>query len=146
MGLLVPGDTISVITFKSVGSNILLQSLNVCYDMKLGQYLHIPPVAMICAMMYGCTLAAFVSVLTAWTMIFRLDFMIDLENGEWKATDFQTFVSQAAIWGAIAPIRFFEIYKTIMWCFLAGFCLPFIPWLLNKYVYPSNLWTLINCK
>ena len=49
---------------------------------------------------------------------------------QWLATNYQVFLSAAGIWGAIGPQRFFGIgspYQNIMWAFLIGLILPFIP-------------------
>ena len=52
-----------------------------------------------------------------------------------------------AIWGAIAPARFWgpeSIYSSFLWCFIIGFCIPFIPFFIHQYIYPSKYWILIN--
>ena len=101
---------------------------------------------MMSAVVWGTIMSSLCSTIVAWVIVHNLDFIRDLKTGDWQMVQFQTFFNQAAIWGAIAPLRFFHLYQNIMWCFLIVFCLPFIPWALNKYVYKSSLWTFINCK
>jgi hypothetical protein len=39
IGLLIPGETLAVIGFKSLGYNIVIQALNLVSDLKLGHYM-----------------------------------------------------------------------------------------------------------
>jgi hypothetical protein len=39
IGLLIPGQTLAVIGFKSLGYNIVIQALNLVSDLKLGHYM-----------------------------------------------------------------------------------------------------------
>lgn len=47
IGLMIPGQTLPVIAFKSLGYNILIQALALVADLKLGHYMHIAPIAMV---------------------------------------------------------------------------------------------------
>ena len=171
IGLLIPGDTIAVMAFKSLGTNNLIQAMTLLTDLKLGHYLHIPPIAMVGCQMYGTLVSSFVSTGATWLMITKFNDLIQPEGtGGWKATTYKTFFNAGdlftqilfsifdllnmnlflgAIWGAIAPARFWgigSIYSSYMYCFLIGFIIPIIPWLINKYVYKSRFWPLLSCK
>ena len=92
MGLLIPGDTIAVMAFKSLGTNNLIQAMTLLSDLKLGHYLKIPPVAMVAAQMWGTFMASLCSTATVWVIMTRFDGLIELEGeGNWKATDYKTF-------------------------------------------------------
>ncbi|KAI9324515.1 OPT oligopeptide transporter protein-domain-containing protein [Obelidium mucronatum] len=136
IGLMIPGQTVAVMAFKSWGTNSLVQALTLTQDLKLGQYLHIPPYAMVFAQFYGTFLNAIVSTAAAFYMMFNTNDL--LKKPEWRYN---------GIWGAIGPQRFFGIgslYEGLLWCFLIGAVAPLLPWLANKYIYKSKYWHYIN--
>ena len=49
IGLLIPGKTIAVMTFKSLGTNCVIQALDLLSDLKLGHYMKINPRHMVFA-------------------------------------------------------------------------------------------------
>ncbi len=95
--------------------------------------------------MYGTVIGAIVNngvSIWAETLLSNVLF----QNEDWKANSYRVFYSAGAIWGAIGPQRFFGIgspYETLLWFFLIGFGLPFLPWLGNKF-YKSEYWHYIN--
>ncbi|KAJ3015814.1 UNVERIFIED_CONTAM: hypothetical protein HDU68_012562 [Siphonaria sp. JEL0065] len=145
IGLMIPGQTVAVMAFKSWGTNSMVQALTLTSDLKLGQYLHIPPYAMVFAQFYGTLINAFVATAATFFMIFDTHDL--LKKPEWRYNGHQTFYSAGGIWGAIGPQRFFGIgslYEGLLWCFLIGAAAPFLPWLANKYVYKHKNWHLLN--
>ncbi|ORY47245.1 OPT superfamily oligopeptide transporter, partial [Rhizoclosmatium globosum] len=145
IGLMIPGQTIAVMAFKSWGTNNLIQALTLTQDLKLGQYLHIPPYAMVFAQFWGTFCNAIVATSASYYMMFNTGNL--LTKSDWRYNGYQTFYSAGGIWGAIGPQRFFGIgslYEGLLWCFLIGFLAPFGPWLLNKYVYKSRYWHMVN--
>ncbi|KAJ3076301.1 hypothetical protein HDU99_001369, partial [Rhizoclosmatium hyalinum] len=145
IGLMIPGQTVAVMAFKSWGTNSLAQALTLTQDLKLGQYLHIPPYAMVFAQFWGTLLNAFVSTIACYFMMFGSGDL--LEKDEWQYNGHQTFYSAGGIWGAIGPQRFFGIgslYEGLLWCFLIGAISPLFPWLANKYIVKSKYWHYIN--
>ncbi|KAJ3292419.1 hypothetical protein HDU79_001445 [Rhizoclosmatium sp. JEL0117] len=145
IGLMIPGQTVAVMAFKSWGTNNLIQALALSQDLKLGQYLHIPPFAMVFAQFWGTLINAIVSTAACWYMMFNSGEL--LKDPNWRYNGYQVFYSAGGIWGAIGPQRFFGIgslYQGLLWCFLVGAIAPAIPWLANKYVAKSSHWHLIN--
>ncbi|ORY45524.1 OPT superfamily oligopeptide transporter [Rhizoclosmatium globosum] len=145
IGLMIPGQTVAVMAFKSWGTNNLIQALALTADLKLGQYLHIPPYAMVFAQFWGTFMNAVVSTSASYFMMFQNKTL--LTRPEWAYNGYQTFYSAGGIWGAIGPQRFFGIgslYEGLLWCFLIGAVAPFFPWLANKYIYKSKYWHMIN--
>ncbi|KAJ3018338.1 UNVERIFIED_CONTAM: hypothetical protein HDU68_011215 [Siphonaria sp. JEL0065] len=145
IGLMIPGQTVAVMAFKSWGTNSLMQSLQLSQDLKLGQYLHIPPYAMVFCQFWGTFVNAFVSTAAAFFMMFGSNGLLDKEG--WTYINYQVFYAAGGIWGAIGPQRFFGIgslYQELMWCFLIGAICPFLPWLANKFVFKSKYWHLVN--
>ncbi|KAJ3126476.1 hypothetical protein HK100_010229 [Physocladia obscura] len=145
IGLMLPGQTVAVMAFKSWGTNNVIQALALVQDLKLGQYLHIPPYAMVFAQFWGTFLNALLATGAAWYMMFASGAL--LQDPNWQYAGFQVFYSAGGIWGAIGPQRFFGIgslYGSSLWCFLVGFLLPLVPWLGNKYIVQSKYWHWIN--
>lgn len=145
IGLLIPGKTVAVMAFKSLGTNTLHQSLVLLGDLKLGHYMKINPVHMVAAQLYGTVIGAIVNTSVS---ISAEDFLGSLlfKHPDWDATSYRVFYNAGAIWGAIGPQRFFgigSVYQDLMWFFLAGFLLPFVPWLGNK-LHPSRYWMYLN--
>ncbi|KAJ3409403.1 hypothetical protein HDV05_004461 [Chytridiales sp. JEL 0842] len=145
IGLLIPGDTIGVMTFKSLGTNNLIQALTLVSDLKLGHYLHIAPWAMVVTQLWGTLISSVAGLGASWYIMFSTK-LIDLDKGDWTANGYKVFYNAGAIWGAIAPARFWgigSVYAPVMWCFLIGFLSPFVPWAMNKWVFKSKYWHLI---
>ena len=49
IGLMIPGQTIAVMAFKSLGTNTIIQAMSLIGDLKLGHYMKINPVHMVFA-------------------------------------------------------------------------------------------------
>ena len=164
IGLLIPGKTIAVMTFKSLGTNSVIQALNLLSDLKLGHYMKINPIHMVFAQvcclahvyiyvcdlmqihtqLYGTFLGAICNTAASFYVMDNMRSL--LGTADWGVSDYSIFYNAGAIWGAIGPQRFFgigSVYESLLWCFLVGFALPFVPWALNK-VYPSKNWHLVN--
>lgn len=144
IGLILPGDTIAVMAFKSVATNTVAQALILLSDLKLGHYLKIPPKAMVFAQLVGAIVGAVATTLT--TMVVMATMGSLLGTSDWKAVSYTTFYNAGAIWGAVGPQRFFGIgspYQGLLFGFLIGLLLPLVPWLLHRF-YPSKIWPFIN--
>lgn len=145
IGYLIPGQTIAVICFKSLGTNTLVQALNLISDLKLGHYMKINPIHMVFAQCYGTVMGAIINTIIGikseeW---FYNDLFV---NKLWNGTGYRIFYSAAVIWGAIGPSRFFgpgSVYESLLWWFLYGALLPFIPWIGNK-LYKADFWHYVN--
>ncbi|KAI8903204.1 OPT oligopeptide transporter protein-domain-containing protein [Gorgonomyces haynaldii] len=146
IGLISPGQTIYMATFKSFGYNVMIQALNLVSDLKLGHYMHISPYAMVTAQLIGTVIGILFNTVGALYIMDSLQSPKIFVDDLWLAQGYNTFLNAAGIWGSIGPARFFGSgtpYFSLNLGFLAGFILPVIPWLLNKY-YPNNFWHLIN--
>ncbi|KAI8803759.1 OPT oligopeptide transporter protein-domain-containing protein [Cladochytrium replicatum] len=143
-GLLMPGDTVAVMCYKSVGFNTAYQAITLLADLKQGHYLKIPPISMFAAQIYGTVVGAVIYLGVAWWMMFQES--IVLGSGDWQVLGYLTFYNAGAIWGAIAPARFFgigSVYQNLLWGFFVGFFAPIAIWAVSKY-YPSKNWHMIN--
>ncbi|KAJ3095739.1 hypothetical protein HK100_005740, partial [Physocladia obscura] len=145
IGLMIPGQTVAVMAFKSWGTNNLLQALTLASDLKLGQYLHVAPYALVTVQFLGTFINAIISVIVAYYLMFNAGHLLGTED--WNYINYKTFYSAGGIWGAIGPQRFFgigSIYENLLWCFLIGAISPILPWLGNKFIVKSKYWHWIN--
>jgi hypothetical protein len=141
------GNTITCSAFTSLSRNIQRQAVELLGDMKLAHYLHIPPLAMFTCQLYGIIVGIIFNTLSTFYVV---DFMSEpkvFRDSAWLGVIYVRFVSSnAGIWGAIGPYRFFgpdSPYYSLYYGILIGFILPFIPWLLNRR-FPSVIWHLLN--
>ncbi|KAI9202784.1 OPT oligopeptide transporter protein-domain-containing protein [Polychytrium aggregatum] len=142
IGLIIPGDMVPVMSFKSLGYNVMIQAQTLLNDLKIGHYMKVPPQAMVAGQVIGAILSALICVPVATSFTLSPLFGI----GNWQAAGYNTFYSAGTIWGAIAPARFFgygALYHDILYAFPVGFLLPVLPWLGNK-IYKHPYWHLVN--
>jgi OPT family small oligopeptide transporter len=146
IGFMLPGETVAVMTFKSLGYNVMIQALDLTKHLKIAHYMHISPISMVAAQLLGSVLGAFLNTgAVFWVLRTFKNELIDV-SGEWSATGYRTFAAAGSVWGAIGPARFFGFgspYASLLLGFPIGFLLPFLPWLLNKWR-PSPYWRLIH--
>ncbi|KAI8809593.1 OPT oligopeptide transporter protein-domain-containing protein [Cladochytrium replicatum] len=143
-GLLMPGNTVAVMCFKSIGFNTTAQAVTLLTDLKMGHYLKIPPYCIVAIQITGTLLGSLVYLSVTWWMIFQQS--ITLGQGDWQLIGYQTFYNAGAIWGAIGPRRFFgigSVYQNLLWGFLVGAIAPIIPFALSK-IHPLTIWPKIN--
>lgn len=101
IGLFIPGNTVGVMTFKSLGTNIVYQALLFLSQLKLGHYMKINPKHMVYAQLYGTTLGA---IFSTSTFFFLLDAIKGLlGTAEWLVSDYSIFYNAAAIWVIFIP-------------------------------------------
>ncbi|KAJ3270451.1 hypothetical protein HDV01_007811 [Terramyces sp. JEL0728] len=136
-GFTLTGDAIGVMAFKTLGYDIVIQSLSLVGDLKLGHYMHIAPIAMVAAQFIGTVIGALTNNGGAFWALNA----IFLNATTSDAIDMPKLPNG---WGAIGPARFWgDNYAVLNWGYFIGFVLPFIPWLLNK-AFPSKYWRMIN--
>jgi OPT family oligopeptide transporter len=146
IGFLLPGKTVAVMTFKSLGYNVMIQALALTKDLKIAHYMHISPIAMVAAQMSGSILGALLNTGTVFWILDNMNGQLREIGGEWSATGYRTFAAAGSVWGAIGPARFFGTgspYFILLLGFPIGFLLPLIPFLMNKWK-PSSFWKLIH--
>lgn len=143
IGLLIPGRTVAVVVFKSLGYNVMIQALNLAQDLKVGHYMHISPLSILLVQFIGTFIGIIINTGGAFFVMSMKSPEIFI-NENWLATGYNTFLSAAGIWGAIGPRRFFGIgspYENLLSGFGIGLFLPVIPWALNR-IRPHPYWKL----
>jgi OPT family oligopeptide transporter len=104
IGLIIPGQTVPVMTFKSLTCNSSHMALRLLSDLKIGHYLKINPIHMVFVQFLGsflaCIVQTFVTIgIEDW---FKETLFIDKD---WDPNGYNTYFSAAAIWGAIGMIN-----------------------------------------
>ncbi|KAL2912259.1 OPT superfamily [Polyrhizophydium stewartii] len=142
MGLIIPGQTVPVMIFKCIGYNVMYQCLTLTSDLKIGHYLHINPVHMVFAQLYGTVIGAICNTASVWIAISAFP----LGTNDWLYTNHLSTYTSGGIWGAIGPARFWgpeSPYFAANLSYLVGIILPFLPWLGNK-VFPHPYWRFVH--
>ncbi|KAI9343612.1 OPT oligopeptide transporter protein-domain-containing protein [Obelidium mucronatum] len=159
-GMLFPNDILAVMTFKTLSSVAMSQGLGLVSDMKLGHYLKIPPRSLFLAQFVGSVLGAVISTAIA---IATCDFLSSqggpsklgglssivsnvMATSSWTGVQYQTFLSEGILFGAIGPKVLFGLdkhYAKVLLGFAVGLILPIIPWAMH-FVQPSGYWHLVN--
>lgn len=96
-GLTVPGHTVSVMAFKSLGYDISIQALALVGDLKFGYYMHISPIAMVASQLIGTLIGIFFNSLVAFLLMWAHP-----KPEDWKSpyafNDYGTFANAGGIW------------------------------------------------
>jgi len=146
IGYLLPGQTIPVMSFKALGTTILMQCLFLIKDLKIAHYMHISPIAVVGAQIYGTLIGAIASTGSVFWVLSALKLQLSQIESVWGATIYRTFSMSASIWGSVGPQKFFGSttgYSWLFYGFLIGFLLSFIPRICDYY-WPHKYWILIN--
>lgn len=99
IGLLIPSQTVAVMAFKSLGTNAVIQAIELLADLKLGHYMKINPYHILFAQLYGTLIGAVVNTLCSFWIMENMNGV--LGNGDWQMSGYNVFYNAGAIWGAI---------------------------------------------
>ncbi|CAM6126100.1 unnamed protein product [Calypogeia fissa] len=151
IGLILPGQPIANMCFKTYSYSGTKQAISFLADFKLGHYMKIPPRSMFAAQVVGALLNATVNLLTAWWMLSTVPNICDLDllpaGSPWTCPYGRVFYDASVIWGLVGPARIFGsegIYRKLNWWFLGGALMPVPVWLLSRR-YPKSKWiSMIN--
>ncbi|KAF8023294.1 hypothetical protein BT93_F0709 [Corymbia citriodora subsp. variegata] len=151
IGYVLPGKPIANLLFKIYGRISTVHALSFLSDLKLGQYMKIPPRCMYVAQLVGTIVAALVNLGVAWWMLESINDICDVEgkhpDSPWTCPKYRVTFDASVIWGLIGPRRLFGpggLYRNLVWLFLIGAVLPVPIWVLTK-IFPEKKWiALIN--
>ncbi|KAJ3098028.1 hypothetical protein HDU97_004361 [Phlyctochytrium planicorne] len=160
IGLILPGRMAAVMAFKTLSYMSMYQGLLLVADLKLGHYIKIPPRHMFMVQLATSIVSAILNVFVAKGIYESFGKECDPKNKPeclwklqtkqaplgWTAVGYNTFLNAGAIWGAIAPARFFGPGSPYQWTLLGfgiGLVLPFFPWIMHKF-FPNGYWHLVN--
>ncbi|KAJ3401602.1 hypothetical protein HDV05_000358, partial [Chytridiales sp. JEL 0842] len=150
IGYIQPGNPLLMMSFKTISVSTLDTALDFLTALKMGEYLKIPPRALVTTHLFATTYAILIQLLTVEVLS---PLLIKLRGGAlgegptgWSAENYTNFISASAIWGGIGPARFLgseSPYSSLRYFFLVGLVLPIIPWALHRYT-KKSFWALIN--
>ncbi|KAH0433657.1 hypothetical protein IEQ34_026983 [Dendrobium chrysotoxum] len=143
-GLILPGNPMANVTFKTYGTISMGQALTLLSDLNLGHYMKIPPKSMFIVQLTGTMIASCVYFATAWFLLDTVKYICDPKNlpdgSPWTCPNDDVFYNASIIWGLVGPVRMFGKlghYSALNFFFLIGLLLPIPFWYLSK-VFPRN--------
>lgn len=140
IGYILPGRPIANVTFKTYGYISMSHAMSFLGDLKLGQYMKIPPKAMFMTQLIGTCIAGVVNLITANWLLSTRPNICTQEGYPWTCPGANVFFSASVIWGVIAPERMFgprSIYHPLMYFFVFGLFIP-IPFYLIAKRWPGT--------
>ncbi|KAJ5504754.1 Oligopeptide transporter OPT superfamily [Penicillium fimorum] len=107
-GLILPGRPVGNMYFAAWSHNVINNAVNLSNDLKMGEYLKIPPRIMFLTQIYGTILGGFINYAIMISIVSgNRDLLADGDgNSSWSGATIQAFNTNAASW-ALAPY----IYK-----------------------------------
>ncbi|KAG0025207.1 hypothetical protein BGZ81_007330, partial [Podila clonocystis] len=141
IGYILPGRPIANVTFKTYGYISMAHAMSFLGDLKLGQYMKIPPKAMFMTQLIGTCIAGMVNLITANWLLSTRPNICTQEGYPWTCPGANVFFSASVIWGVIAPERMFgrlSIYHPLMYFFVFGLFIP-IPFYLIAKRWPGTI-------
>lgn len=99
-GLAVPGRPIGNMYFATWSHSVISNTVNLCNDLKMGEYLKIPPRTMFLTQIYGTILGGFVSYGVMVSIVTGNRELLTTGNGNnaWSGATIQAYNSNAASW------------------------------------------------
>ncbi|KAF8526011.1 OPT oligopeptide transporter [Hysterangium stoloniferum] len=146
-GLLLPGNPLANMVFKSYSVQTLNEALNFTQDLKLGHYIKVPPRATFLVQAVSTTIAAFVQVsVKTWMFANIEDICKSDQKSSLTCPHNQVFFTASAVWGLIGPARQFgksSIYHPQLYALIIGAVLP-VPFYLWQRRFPKTRLKFIN--
>src|SRR5579859_1022347 len=117
-----PGKPIANMTFKVYGYMAMYQGLYFTQDLKLGHYMHVPPMMMFSVQTLATIWGALVNVgVLDWAFANIAGICTADAIQNFVCPNATTFFTASVVWGAVGPQRMFErgqIYYANLWFFL----------------------------
>ncbi|GAB2219394.1 hypothetical protein Droror1_Dr00007029 [Drosera rotundifolia] len=146
MGIILPGEPIANVCFKTFGYMSMAQAVSFLSDFKLGHYMKIPPRSMFLVQFIGTIIAGTINAVVAFWLLDTIPNICNTAllsaDSPWTCPGDRVFFDASVIWGLIGPKRIFGHhgdYKAMNWFFLIGGLGPFLVWLLHK-AFPKQTW------
>ncbi|EFX06458.1 opt peptide transporter [Grosmannia clavigera kw1407] len=108
-GLAIPGRPVGNMYFAAWSHNVIVNTVNLSNDLKLGEYLKIPPRTMFLTQIYGTVLGGFINYAVMISIVNGHRDLLVNSNGSssWSGATIQSYNTNAASW-AMAKY----LYKT----------------------------------
>ncbi|KAK6905031.1 OPT family small oligopeptide transporter [Kwoniella mangroviensis CBS 8507] len=146
-GYIWPGKPIANMMVKMYGYNTVKHGMDFGQDLKLGQYMKIPPRTLFFAQIYSTVLAAAVQTGVLRWMIGHIEDLCSPTNkNRFTCAGAKVVYNASIIWGTIGPQRMFQsgqTYNALMYFFLIGPVVTVLVWSLYRR-YPNSWIKYIN--
>ncbi|KAF9203876.1 hypothetical protein BGZ49_005932 [Haplosporangium sp. Z 27] len=141
IGYILPGRPIANVTFKTYGYISMAHAMSFLGDLKLCQYMKIPPKEVFVTQLIGTCIAGFINLVTANWLLSSRPSICTPEGYPWTCPGANVFFSASVIWGVIAPERMFgtsSIYHPLIYFFIFGLFIP-VPFYLFSWRFPGTV-------
>ncbi|KAJ3248951.1 hypothetical protein HDU77_007926 [Chytriomyces hyalinus] len=146
-GFILPGKPIANMYFVTFGSNTIAEAVAMCVDLKIGQYMKVPPRAVFVAQMFGGFVGALVHwILNQIVLETKREILMD-PNGDnnWSGQNIIGFNTKAITFGTLAPkiLAAGGTYEWLSYAFIVGAFLP-IPFFFAHRAFPNVGFNMVN--
>ncbi|ORY38674.1 OPT superfamily oligopeptide transporter, partial [Rhizoclosmatium globosum] len=146
-GFIKPGNPVANMYFTLYGYSATTQAVSMLADLKLGQYMKIPPQAVFFAQMMGSTVGAIFNYAVTISIMTQQADVLTSENGnsQWSGQNLQTFNTLSVTWGALAKEMYAPgaRYQWITYAFILGIFCPLSFYYLHR-VFPKARFDYLN--
>ncbi|KAI0058136.1 OPT oligopeptide transporter [Artomyces pyxidatus] len=136
-GFLHPGKPMANMYFVLFSSNAVGQALFLLCDLKLAQYVKLPPRAAFTAQIIGTLLGCILNYSIMNSIIdSQRSILLSVEGTNiWSGQQPQSYNSQAIIWGGLSHELFTagKRYQWVMWAYVLGLLVPIPFWVVHRY-------------
>lgn len=135
-GYIWPGKPLANMMVKLYGFIPMRQGLDFSRDLKIAQYMKIPPRTLFFAQIFGTLVAGLVNVgIQEWMRHNIKDICSATQSDGFTCANGRTIFNASIIWGAVGPGKLFspgKRYNAFMYFFLIGFFAPIATYFLKK--------------
>lgn len=146
-GYIWPGKPIANMMVKLYGFIPMRQGLDFSRDLKLGQYMKVPPRLLFSVQIYGTLWAAITNVGVQQWMRYHIDDVCSTSQSDgFICASGRTIFNASIIWGAVGPQKLFlpgQKYNALMYFFLIGAIVPVFTYLAYRR-WPNKWYGRIN--
>jgi hypothetical protein len=105
-GAVNPGRPVANLYFSMWSHDVVSQSIGMAQDLKMGQYLKIPPRVMFCTQLYGTILGAVVNYVVMNSIVSsQREILLDpIGTNVWSGANVQSLNSNAVTWALAADL------------------------------------------
>lgn len=143
IGYMQPGRPTAMMLFKTYGYITVTQAISFTQDLKLGQYMKVPPRIMFTAQTIATIWSSFVQVAVMnWALGNIKGICTSTQKNHFTCPQARVFFNASVIWGAIGPGRIFspgQMYASLMYFWIAGAFAPIIIFFAARRWPKSNL-------
>jgi len=136
-GLMFPGNAIANGWFTLYGSTSVGQSIFMLRDLKLGQYMHLSPLSVVCSQLIGTLVGGLIHyVLMVCILSTQRDvLLLPNGNGVFTGMALSTFAAGTTTWGVFSRKLYLtgQRYAIVPYSLVAGFLLPIPLFLLHLW-------------